>query len=179
MELEVRGSVTAMPVQLSLPLNLIDLPSLSRSEPRQASHSEPPVDIRGWYNGWNWNQRRAVTPIQNAAVRSSELIRPTVCSICGFSDPANLDGRGYIFMHLEDYSDPIGGVLPACKRCHYALHARFWKPGLWLGVVQRNEWPGAWFSSLAMQRRDMLRPFGETYPHGMPHADRRKNAQKL
>lgn len=86
-----------MPVQLSLRLIPDDPPTLNRSE--------PPVDIRGWYNGWNWNQRRAVTPIQNAAVRSGELIRPTVCSICGFSDPENLDGRGYIFMHLEDYGD--------------------------------------------------------------------------
>lgn len=167
-----------MPVQLSLPLNLIDLPSLSRSKPPKVSHSDPPVDIRGWYNGWSWNQRRAVTPIQNAAVRSGELIRPTVCSICAFSDPANLDGRGYVFMHLEDYSDPIGSVLPACKRCHYALHARFWKPGLWLGIVRRNGPPESWFAALSLDPHDMLRPFGETYPHGIPSIHQRKEAQR-
>lgn len=148
-----------MPVQLSLPLNLIDLPSLSRSKPPKVSHSEPPVNIRGWYNGWSWNQRRTVTPIQNAAVRAGKLIRPTVCSICGFSDPANLDGPGYIFMHLEDYGDPIGGVLPACKRCHYALHARFWKPALWLRIVQAHGRPAAWFLDLTMSPSDMRRPY--------------------
>lgn len=141
--------------QLLLPLDP-DAPKMTRTDPA--------VDIRGWYNGWNWNQRRAVTPIQNVAVRSGELIRPTVCSICGFSDPANIDGCGYIFMHLEDYGDPIGGVQPACKRCHYAIHARFWKPRLWLEIVRRHGCPAAWFTGLTMNAADMFRPFSELYP---------------
>lgn len=153
------------PVQLELPMGLDD------SRGRTVNLREPSVDIRGWYNGWNWNQRRAVTPIQNAAVRSGELIHPTVCSICGFTDPSDPKGRGYIFAHLENYADPVGSVLPACKRCHHVLHARFTKPDTWLATVAEHYRAGAWFTLLTMRPEDMLRPFGELYPMGLPKVD--------
>ena len=53
-----------------------------------------------WYNGFSPEQRGAVTPIQNAAVRSGKLIKPMICSICGFSDPTDPKGRGYIFTRI-------------------------------------------------------------------------------
>ena len=49
-----------------------------------------------WCNGFSPEQRGAITPIQNAAVRKGTLIRPTICSICGFSDPTDPKGRGYL-----------------------------------------------------------------------------------
>jgi hypothetical protein len=154
------------PVQLALPLGLND------SQVRTVNLGAPILDIRGWYNGWNWNQRRAVTPIQNEAMRRGELIRPTVCSICGFTDPSDPLGRGYVFAHLENYADPIGGVLPACKRCHHVLHARFTKPDTWLAIVAEHYRAGAWFTLLTMRPEDMRRPFEEVYPMGLPEVDR-------
>jgi len=123
-----------------------------------------------WYNGFSPKQRAAVTPIQNAAVRNGVLIMPTVCSICGFSDPTDPKGRGYIFMHLEDYRTPLA-VLPACKWCHAVLHARFDRPRPWLSIVSRYGRPGFWFVRLSMDPGSQWAPFDETYPEGMPGLD--------
>ncbi len=120
-----------------------------------------------WYNGFSPEQRGAVTPIQNAAVRSGKLIKPTICSICGFSDPTDPKGRGYIFMHLEDYRTPLN-ILPACKRCHAALHARFDRPGPWLRILAVNSKPDCWFAGLSMDPGSQRAPFDETYPEGIP-----------
>lgn len=126
--------------------------------------------LRPWqtsYNGWTWAERVAVTPIQNAMFRSGELIRPTVCSICGFSRPYQLNGCGYIYSHLERYDRPAE-IYPACKRCHAALHARFRDPLRWQGVLERHGRVGAWFTWLSMDAASQWRPFRETYPDGLP-----------
>lgn len=162
---KVRGPMSSNPVQLELPMGPDD------SQRRTVNLREPAVDIRGWYNGFSWNQRRAVTPIQNAAVMSGELIRPTVCSICSFTDPGDPKGRGYIFAHLEDYRTPLD-ILPACKRCHHVLHARFSKPDAWLTIVAEHYRAGAWFTLLTMRPEDMLRPFDDIYPVGLPALER-------
>lgn len=121
------------------------------------------------YNGFTHDQRMATNPIQRRALEDGTLIRPDRCSICGFSDPADPTGRGYIFLHLEDYRRPLA-ILPACKRCHAALHARFREPGRWLRIARRHWQEGLWFALLSMDPESQTRPFDETYPRGLPGA---------
>lgn len=127
---------------------------------RPASRYEP-------YNGFAVDLQYASTPFQNAAFRTGHLLKPTVCSICGFSDLNDLKGRGYIYAHLERYDRPLE-IHPACKRCHAALHARFRDPGRWLRIVNANYRAGAWFTLLSMDPESQWRPFNETYPEGLP-----------
>lgn len=118
------------------------------------------------YNGWSWTERCAVTPIQNALFRSGVLVLPTICSICGFSDPARIDGSGYIFAHLERYDRPAE-VYPACKRCHRNLHARFREPETWQRVLDRWGRRGAWFVALSLDPASQWQAFDLTYPSGL------------
>ena len=118
------------------------------------------------YNNWSWSERCAINPIQRAAFRSGALIRPTVCSICGFSDPARLEGRGYIYAHTERYDRPLE-IYPACKECHAALHARFRDPARWLKIVRTYARPGQWFTMLSMDPACQFQPFETTYPQGL------------
>lgn len=119
------------------------------------------------YNGWSWDERCAVTPIQNRLFRSGQLVRPTVCTICGFSDPARINGSGYIFAHLERYDRPAD-LFPACKRCHAALHARFREPERWRTLLHRSALPGSWAFALSLDPASQWRPFELTYPCGLP-----------
>ena len=119
------------------------------------------------YNGWSWAERRAVTPIQNALFRSGKLARPTVCSICGFSNPARVNGSGYIFAHLERYDRPEE-IYPVCKKHHADLHARFREPERWVSVVRTHGRPSEWFVMLTLDPASQWRPFEVTYPDGLP-----------
>lgn len=119
------------------------------------------------YNGVSWAERCAVTPIQNAMFRSGQLMRPTVCSICGFTDTARINGSGYIFAHLEKYDRPAE-LFPACKKCHAALHARFRDPQRWLWRLQSVELRSEWPTLLSLDPFSQWRPFGATYPSGLP-----------
>lgn len=119
------------------------------------------------YNGWSWAERGAIVPIQNAMFRRGQLTRPTVCSICGFSDPARLRGSGYIFAHTERYDRP-GELFPACKRCHADLHARFRDPERWMRRLARIELQSDWPRLLTLDPASQWRPFRETYPDGLP-----------
>lgn len=120
-----------------------------------------------YYNGWSWTERCAVTPLQDSMFRSGQLARPTVCTICGFSDPARINGSGYIFAHLERYDRPAE-LFPACKRCHAALHARFREPERWQALLRRSALPGSWAFALSLDPASQWRPFAETYPEGLP-----------
>lgn len=128
------------------------------------------------YNGWSWTERCAVTPIQNAMFRSGQLARPKVCTICDFSDPARINGSGYIFAHLERYDRPAE-LFPCCKRCHAALHARFREPERWQALLLGSALPGSWAFALSLDPASQWRPFAETYPGGLlvssapPHLD--------
>lgn len=119
------------------------------------------------YNGFSHRERVATLPIQNAAFRGGTLLRPTVCSICGFSRPEVLEGAGYIYAHLEDYRRPLE-ILPCCKRCHAALHARFRDPERWSRMRDRNLRSGVWFENLSMDPQSQFIPFDQTYPDGLP-----------
>ncbi len=129
-----------------------------------------PTPRKSWrrhYNGWTWEERCAIIPTQNKAVREDRIKRPTVCSICGHSKPDDPKGAGYIFMHTERYDRPLD-LYPACKRCHAALHARFDDPARWLAVVKENWRQGAWFTLLSMDPASQFQPFEITYPRGLP-----------
>ncbi|MDK9721982.1 MAG: hypothetical protein OEL53_12450 [Rhodospirillales bacterium] len=119
------------------------------------------------YNGFSEDERKASNPVQNQAFRDGRLVRPTTCSVCGFSDPEDPKGRGYIYAHLEDYRRPLD-LLPCCKRCHAALHARFREPERWAKLLQQYGQPGRWFTLLSMDPDSQTRPFDETYPNGLP-----------
>lgn len=119
------------------------------------------------YNGWPWAERCAVTPLQNAMFRSGQLVRPTVCTICGFSDPARINGSGYVYAHLERYDRPTE-LFPACMRCHAALHARFREPERWQALLRRSALPGSWDFALTLDPASQWRPFAETYLNGLP-----------
>lgn len=119
------------------------------------------------YNGWSWEERCAINPIQNAMFRSGQLLRPTICSICGLSDPARINTRGYVFAHTERYDRP-DLIWPACKNCHAALHARFRDPARWQRVLRTLGRPGDWFTTLSLDPASQWRPFWETYTDGLP-----------
>lgn len=119
------------------------------------------------YNGFDGPARRAVTPIQNAAIRSGQVIRPTTCCICGFSDAAHPQGRGYIYLHTEDYRKPLT-IYPLCKIHHADLHARFRDPERWLAVLRLYGKPGDWFVHLSLDPASQWKSFDEQYPDGLP-----------
>lgn len=119
------------------------------------------------YNGFDDAARRAVTPIQNAAISGGRMTRPTTCCICGFSDPAQPRGRGFVYCHLEDYNAPFD-IYPVCKRHHADLHARFREPERWAKVVRQYGRAGEWFMLLSLDPASQWRPFPETYGSGLP-----------
>lgn len=119
------------------------------------------------YNGTDWPSRCAVTPVQNALMRSGRLIRPTMCSICLDDRHERPQGRDYRFLHLEDYSNPLA-IYPCCKFCHAALHARFRDPERWTRLVRKHGRVGEWFTLLSLDAASQWRPFQETYPVGLP-----------
>lgn len=119
------------------------------------------------YNGWTWAERIALNPIQNALFRSGQLARPTVCSVCGFSDPARIRTSGFIYAHLERYDRPAE-LFSTCKKCHAALHARFRDPQRWLSRLQSVELRSEWPRLLSLDPASQWRTFQDTYPDGLP-----------
>ncbi|WP_096702713.1 hypothetical protein [Magnetospirillum sp. 15-1] len=126
-----------------------------------------PAYILPPYNGFSHEERVATNPIQRDALRRGLIVRPERCSICGFSDPSDPTGRGYLFLHLEDYRHPLE-FYGVCKSCHAALHARFRDPARWLRVVRRHGQSGRWFTLLSDDPESQTLPFDQTYPHGLP-----------
>lgn len=114
------------------------------------------------YNGFTWTERCAVTPIQNAALRTGQVSQPSTCGISGAAS-------GYVFLHLEDYGRPLE-FYPVGRRAHHLLHQRFTDPLPWNATVQSRYVHGAWFTFLTMNPLDMARPFAEVYPEGLPRA---------
>ena len=113
------------------------------------------------YNGWSWEERIATNPIQRAGKQAGEIIQPTVCGITGQPSP-------YVFLHLEDYGRPLDAILPVGKWEHSKLHARFTDPIPWQRLVRERYVHGAWWTFLTMDPTDMLRPFADVYPRGLP-----------
>jgi hypothetical protein len=75
-----------------------------------------------------------------------------------------------VWLHDEDYSRPLAAYA-VCRRCHRMLHQRFDEPEPWLAfVAEHGQGRGAWFEQLSMDPDSRSRPFGETYPAGLPSA---------
>ena len=113
----------------------------------------------------------ASIPIQNAAAKTGRFRFPTICSICGHTDPTRPRTAGYIYAHLEDYRRPLS-CHPACRHCHAALHARFREPERWQRVLAKHHCAGAWFTLLTPDPASQTMPFDMIYPNGLPEADR-------
>lgn len=112
------------------------------------------------YNGWSWDERTAVTPLQKQATREGLIRKPSVCQITG-------EGASYVYQHNENYGDHL--VFYAVGRfVHSALHARFTEPLSWNRLVRKHYVHGAWFTFLTMDPADMQRPYEEIYPEGLP-----------
>ena len=131
---------------------------------------QPPRPWERPYNGFSWRERCAVTPLQNAAIRSGKLIRPTVCCICGDSRDQHPKGRDYRFLHTEDYRKPLS-IYPCCKPCHAALHARFEDPARWQRVVSAHGQSAGWILALSLDPMSQWRPFDQIYARGLPGPD--------
>ena len=132
--------------------------------------SAPHLSTHRWqvsYNGFSWVERCAVIPIQNAAIRSGQLIRPTVCCICGDGRTDRPQGRDYRFLHLEDYRKPLQPY-GCCKGCHAALHARFRNPERWQDVLDRHARPGEWFTMLSLDPASQWKPFDLSFARPLP-----------
>lgn len=72
------------------------------------------------YNGFSAEERNRVGEIQVALLRRFPEYRQTVCMGCGM-------GRGVV-QHLEDYTEPLKGIIGLCTRCHVMIHERFRYP---------------------------------------------------
>ncbi len=123
--------------------------------------------VLGWYNGWSPEERLATVPVQREAIRSGALEPPTCCSICGFSKQDDPDGDNRVWLHDEDYGDPLRAYA-VCRSCHRTLHARFETPRPWAALLLRHGDGGRWFERLSMDPQSQRRPFAQTYPDGLP-----------
>lgn len=122
----------------------------------------------GWYNGWDPQERTAVTPVQKQALKDGRLARPTHCSLCGCEGSRDWRAQDAVWLHSEDYGNPLD-VYHLCRRCHRILHERFDNPAPWLALISAHERGGTeWFENLTMDPASRTRPFEETYPNGVP-----------
>jgi hypothetical protein len=72
------------------------------------------------YNGWSAAERYRLGELQVAMLKRHPEYRQTVCKGCG--------GDRGIVQHLEDYEEPLRGIIGLCCRCHVAVHERFKYP---------------------------------------------------
>lgn len=78
------------------------------------------------YNGFSGEYRLKIGRFQEAEFAAGRAKRPTKCLACGQTE-------GRIIAHLEDYDDPIQGIMGLCNRCHLMVHCRFRAPEMWDG----------------------------------------------
>ncbi|KQS03552.1 hypothetical protein ASG11_04195 [Sphingomonas sp. Leaf357] len=120
-----------------------------------------------WYNGWSPEDRCATLPDQRQAIRDGRIAKPTRCSICGFAPADHLGTTNTVWLHDENYADPLAAY-HVCRSCHRTLHDRFDHPQPWRELVARYGTGGRWFELLTMDQASLRRPFGLTYPNGLP-----------
>ena len=90
-----------------------------------------------------------------------------ISAVTGYSRPDDPQGKGYCYLHLEDYRDPLH-FYPVSKPAHAALHARFRDAARWKKIVHANYVAGAWFTLLSMNTADQAVDFDTLYPEGLP-----------
>lgn len=119
----------------------------------------------GWYNGWSPEQRIATLQVQRNAIRTEAIRKPVTCSICRFTPTPGSDNP--VWLHDEDYSQPLL-AFHVCRSCHRLLHERFERLDPWRALVYAHGTGDRWFEYLTMDPAAQWRPFGETYPDGLP-----------
>ncbi len=73
---------------------------------------------RGDYRGFSYDFQLHVGRYQELLFRTGAVARPTTCAACLVFAP------GAICSHLEDYNDPVSGLIPMCHTCHMHWHWR-------------------------------------------------------
>lgn len=88
------------------------------------------MEEKGWYNGYDWNERNAKLQELKRRIARGELQAASgPCQLCNDPDVA-------VEYHDEDYSKPYLWAPPAlfalCRNCHRdKLHKRFSRPHAW------------------------------------------------
>lgn len=90
--------------------------------------------VRGWYNGYNWEERYAKLKVLKQRLVDGEMAPATgPCQLCGDPDVP-------VEYHDEDYSKEYFWGPPAlfvlCRNCHRdKLHKRFARPFSWAAFL--------------------------------------------
>lgn len=92
----------------------------------------------------------------SAALVGGHLEWANSCSVC----EANLT-RPHQW-HLERYDVPLS-AFPICRRCHRAIHLRFYEPKRWHQFIIDVACAG-WVYDLNTDVASLERPYAETYP---------------
>lgn len=112
------------------------------------------------YNGFSPAERSLALPAIRQAMAAG-IIKPSYrCSVCErtFGRPVG--------QHSEDYRTPLA-FYPICRKCHYAVHMRFWRSDYWDGYIALLS-PHGWFRQLRLDKGTLYRPFDQSYPDGLP-----------
>jgi hypothetical protein len=86
------------------------------------------------YNGFTPEQIDLWSSRQSDGLRKQPERRVKVCV------PCRVDS--YVDQHLEDYTQPLDGIIGPCIRCHVVAHGRFDHPEVWdryVGMI-RGGW---------------------------------------
>lgn len=75
------------------------------------------------YNGFSPAVRRAASAVQAQAFAADPSLRAHTCRACDVTSSTH-----HIDQHLEDYDDPIGGIIGLCRWCHGVTHERYDAP---------------------------------------------------
>jgi len=113
------------------------------------------------YNGWTAEERNRLGDIQYQLLNRNPHYRQQVCRACGQT-------KGVV-QHLEDYSEPLRGIIGLCCRCHVAVHERVRYPKMWERYCRAIR--EGWMFRRGTNWRDVLRDmcwsvqaFGEAVP---------------
>ena len=76
-----------------------------------------------FYRGGQKNRRKKLRAQRRVwkAIQRGDLVRPTVCPVCGKTPKPYKDGRSAIQAHHDDYNKPLD-VRWMCQPCHHELH---------------------------------------------------------
>lgn len=79
------------------------------------------------YNGFTPKQIEHWSRRQYKALEKAPERRVKVCQACGIACEVASD----VEQHLEDYRQPLDGIIGLCIRCHVVTHGRFDHPQVW------------------------------------------------
>lgn len=116
--------------------------------------------MTGPYNGFTGEERIRGWQVQHFLIKVGELpnFKDLICSVCGANQRVG--------MHCEDYYRPWK-ILPACQKCHGAIHRRYQSPHLYENMVRAYAKSGGeWFVGMDMTgsydlARELREEFGE------------------